>query len=78
MALGKDTQERIAAVYPNCHHLLPEFEKACTIIKYDNAGKSEVRFTATGLDRCGRVIVKCFDVMMHLFRHNDDDEKYIG
>jgi hypothetical protein len=67
--MGQDTGEMLALKFPECGHLIPELEQVCKMVKVENGGKARICFDAVGIDGEGKLIVKCFEAILKIFRH---------
>ncbi len=67
--MGEDTEKMLALRFPHSWHLIPELEEVCGIVKTQNGGKARVCFDASGIDLEGKIIVKCFETILKIFRH---------
>lgn len=70
----ENTDELLAIKFPNSHHLLPDFEKACAEITC-HQGKGRFGMDMQGLDSLGRLIVQYIDVQSRWFRKGSPEPK---
>lgn len=75
MEQDQDTGELLAIKFPYSHHLIPQFEQACEEVATKGRGWGRLMIDSQGLNQCGKLLVKFFDVQRRMFFSKEKPEK---